>query len=84
MYYFLLKVRIDRFEEDFVVCEDEERNFYDLKKSDFSISLHENDILRIELDGDKVVFAEFLRDETEEKAREVRTLMQSLRKNRKK
>lgn len=84
MYYFLLKVRIDRFEEDFVVCEDEERNFYDLKKSDFSIPLHENDILRIELDGDKVVFAEFLRDETEEKAREVRTLMQSLRKNRKK
>lgn len=84
MYYFLLKVRIDRFEEDFVVCEDEERNFYDLKKSDFSIPLHENDILRIELDGDKVVFAEFLRDETEEKAREVRTLMQNLRKNRKK
>ncbi|MGM9664905.1 MAG: DUF3006 domain-containing protein [Eubacteriales bacterium] len=80
----MLKVRIDRFEEDFVVCEDEERNFYDLKKSDFSIPLHENDILRIELDGDKVVFAEFLRDETEEKAREVRTLMQSLRKNRKK
>ena len=80
----MFKVRIDRFEEDFVVCEDEERNFYDLKKSDFSISLHENDILRIELDGDKVVFAEFLRDETEEKAREVRTLMQSLRKNRKK
>ncbi len=80
----LFKVRIDRFEEDFVVCEDEERNFYDLKKSDFSIPLHENDILRIELDGDKVVFAEFLRDETEEKAREVRTLMQSLRKNRKK
>ena len=55
-----------------------------MKKSDFSIPLHENDILRIELDGDKVVFAEFLRDETEEKAREVRTLMQSLRKNRKK
>lgn len=80
----MFKVRIDRFEEDFVVCEDEERNFYDLKKSDFSIPLHENDILRIELDGDKVVFAEFLRDETEEKAREVRTLMQSLRKNRKK
>ena len=80
----MFKVRIDRFEEDFVVCEDEERNFYDLKKSDFSIPLHENDILRIELDGDKVVFAEFLRDETEEKAREVRPLMQSLRKNRKK
>ena len=80
----MFKVRIDSFEEDFVVCEDEERNFYDLKKSDFSIPLHENDILRIELDGDKVVFAEFLRDETEEKAREVRTLMQSLRKNRKK
>ncbi len=84
MRFSLFKVRIDRFEEDFVVCEDEERNFYDLKKSDFSIPLHENDILRIELDGDKVVFAEFLRDETEEKAREVRTLMQSLRKNRKK
>lgn len=84
MQFSLFKVRIDRFEEDFVVCEDEERNFYDLKKSDFSIPLHENDILRIELDGDKVVFAEFLRDETEEKAREVRTLMQSLRKNRKK
>ena len=80
----MFKVRLDRFEEDFGVCEDEERNFYDLKKSEFSIPLHENDILRIELDGDKVVFAEFLRDETEEKAREVRTLMQSLRKNRKK
>ena len=48
----MLKVRIDRFEEGFVVCEDEERNFYDLRKSDFSIPLHEDDILLIELDGE--------------------------------
>ena len=77
----MLKVRIDRFEEGFAVCEDEERNFYDLRKSDFSIPLHEDDILLIELDGDRVVSVQFLREETEAKKSEVRALMQSLRKN---
>lgn len=79
----MLKVRIDRFEEGFVVCEDEERNFYDLRRSDFSIPLHEDDILLIELDGDRVSSAQLLQKETEAKEREVRTLMQSLRKNKK-
>ena len=65
----------------FVVCEDEECNFYDLRKSGFSIPLHEDDILLIELDGDRVVSAQFLREETEAKKSEVRALMQSLRKN---
>ena len=36
---------------------------------------------RYELDGDRVVSAQFLREETEAKKSEVRALMQSLRKN---
>ena len=45
----MLKVRIDRFEEGFVVCEDEERNFYDLRKSDFSIPREETEAKKSEV-----------------------------------
>lgn len=74
-----MKVRIDRFEESFAVCVDEEENFYDLARADFSIPLHEGDILDIELQNGKVVSARFLEEETRAEAEAVRALMKSLR-----
>lgn len=74
-----MKVRIDRFEESFAVCVDEEETFYDLPRADFSIPLHEGDILDIELQNGKVVSARFLEEETKAEAEAVRALMRSLR-----
>ncbi len=79
----MIKVRIDRFEEEFAVCEAENGEFYDIKKSEFPFPLHECDILLIDIKDGHLSEAHFLREETEKKAEEVRALMQSLRKKKK-
>lgn len=79
----MIKVRIDRFEEEFAVCEGENGEFYDIKIAEFPFPLHECDILLIDIKDGHLCEAHFLREETEKKAEEVRSLMQSLRKKRK-
>ncbi|MBK5241427.1 DUF3006 domain-containing protein [Clostridium sp.] len=68
-----MKVIIDRFEGNFAVCEKEDKQMLDIKKSKIPIVAREGDVLNITNDKITIDF-----EETKEKRREIEKLTEDL------
>lgn len=68
-----MKVVIDRFEGDYVVCEKEDRTMVDIKKADLPSEAKEGDVLNIE--GDTIVID---LEETVKRKSEIEKLTENL------
>lgn len=68
-----MKYVIDRFEDNFAVCEDENQNFVDIEKAKLPTGAREGDILIVT--GDKITVD---KDSTKERRKEVQDLFDSL------
>ena len=74
-----MKVNIDRIEDGVVVCIDDNDEEYDFKVEDFPAEAHDGDMFEITLDGDRIVKAVFLEEETEALRERARAAMERLR-----
>lgn len=68
-----MKVIIDRFEENFAVCEKEDEEMINIEKSKLPLNSKEGDVLII--DGENITFDE---EETNARRERMRKLMDSL------
>lgn len=74
-----MKVTVDRIEEGFCVCVDEDERIFNIPSSDFPTEVFPCDIFEITLDGGKLVSAVFLADETEKAKEAARHIMERLK-----
>ncbi len=49
-----MKLIVDRFEEDYAVCEMEDKSFINIKRSDLPLDIKENDILEYDEKNKKI------------------------------
>ena len=77
-----MKVTVNRFEEGFVVLlKDESVGSYDVSREQFTIDVHEGDVLNVEFDeAGKLTSAVFLEEETHARRERAIALMTKLRK----
>lgn len=68
-----MKYIIDRFEDNFAVCEDENQNFVDIEKSKLPEEAREGDIIIV--NGDKITVD---KESTKARKKEVQDLFDSL------
>ena len=74
-----MKVNVDRIEDGFVVCIDDDDEEYSFRVEDFPAEAHDGDMFEITLDGDKIVGAVFLEEETLALRERARAAMERLR-----
>lgn len=77
-----MKVTVNRFEEGFIVLlKDESVGSYDVPREQFTIDVHEGDVLDVEFDeAGKLTSAVFLEEETRARRERAIALMTKLRK----
>lgn len=77
-----MRVTVNRFEEGFVVLlKDESVGSYDVPRKQFTIDVHEGDVLDVEFDeAGKLTSAVFLEEETRARRERAIALMTKLRK----
>ncbi|WCK57209.1 DUF3006 domain-containing protein (plasmid) [Aneurinibacillus sp. Ricciae_BoGa-3] len=68
-----MRVIVDRFEEDLVVCEKEDKSTFNLKREQVPKEVEEGDVLIIE--GDKVVID---REETQKRKKQMEELTKDM------
>lgn len=70
---------VDRIEEGLVVLLDEEENIRNIPRENFPIEVHPGDTLLLELDGKRVLFAEYQKEKTEARRSRIAELMEKLK-----
>ena len=77
------KMQVDRFEEHLAVLTDDDMNILNVTRDFFSFELHEGDILALEFEGETLVSAHFLAEETQAAKARTKALMDRIRNKKK-
>ncbi len=78
------KMQIDRFEEEIAVLIWEDEKALDIPKSAFPFEVHAGDILEIEWDGERLLSARLLKEETAAQKARNHSLMERIKARKKK